>query len=160
MRHPQPDLVAARIRGLAAEEDEVEETRRGLIGTDRVDDDGRRRVGIPFASIRPEMDRAVDPERHRVAQLLDRLGGTEGQDHRLAAVGFDQANRLLDSALLVRADREAEVLGLERHRVGGKHHLSAGERHAFHADEDPHERTRVFSGPKRGVGRTTATVTG
>jgi hypothetical protein len=56
------------------------------------------------------VDRPVDADRHRVAQLLLGLGRPEREDDRLAAVRLDEPHRLLDAALLVRADREAEVL--------------------------------------------------
>ena len=106
------------------------------------------------------MDRAIDSERHRVAQLLHRLGGAEREDDRLAAVSLDETDGFLDAALLVRADREAEMPGLDRLRVVGQVILPARQRHALHADENPHERTLVFSGSKIGVEPTTSTVTG
>jgi hypothetical protein len=63
------------------------------------------------------VDRAVGAERHRVSELLLGLGRAEREHDRLAAVGLDQADGLLEAALLVRADREAEVLRLDRLRV-------------------------------------------
>ena len=78
-----------------------------------------------------------------------------------AAAGLDDPHGLLDAALLVRADREAEVAGLDRALVRGEDHLAAGQRHALDADEDVHQdRMRVFSGSKIGVEPATATVTG
>ena len=73
---------------------------------------------------------------------------------------LDDPDGLLDAALLVRADREAEVAGLDRALVAGEDDLAAGDRHALDADEDVHERMRVFSGSKIGVEPATATVTG
>ena len=74
---------------------------------------------------------------------------------------LDDLHRLLDAALLVRADREAEVACLDRALVAGEDDLSAGERHALDADEDVHhDLMRAFSGSKIGVEPTTATVTG
>ena len=79
---------------------------------------------------------------------------------------LDDPHRLLDAALLVRADREAEVARLERLLVGRQDHLAAGERDALDADEDPHVSTgsaaltRSLSGSKSGVEPATATVTG
>ena len=74
---------------------------------------------------------------------------------------LDDPDGLLDAALLVRADREAEVAGLDRALVVGEDDLAAGDRHALDADEDVHhDRMRVFSGSKIGVEPATATVTG
>ena len=83
-----------------------------------------------------QVDGAVDAERHAVAELLLGLGRAERQHGRGASVGLDQPHRLLDAALLVRADREPEVAGLDRLLVGGEDDASAGHRHALHAAED------------------------
>src|SRR5262249_23044038 len=63
-------------------------------------------------------------------------------------------------ALLVRADGEAEVPRLDRLLVGREHDAAAGDRHALDADQDPHARTRAFSGSNSGVEPARATVTG
>ena len=76
------------------------------------------------------------------------------------SVLLDEPHRLLDAALLVRADGEAEVLRRDRLRVLGEDDLAAGQGNPLHAYEDAHERTREFSGSKIGVGPATATVTG
>ena len=99
-------------------------------------------------------------DRHRVAKLLLGLRRAERQHDGLAAVRLDEPDRLLDAALLVRADREAEVAGLDRLAVVGEDDVPAGHRHALDADEHPHERILVFSGSKIGVAPTTSTVTG
>ena len=52
---------------------------------------------------------------------------------------LDEPDRLLDAALLVRADREAEVPGVDRLLVVGQDDPPAGHRHALHADEDLHD---------------------
>ena len=101
---------------------------------------------------------AVGADRHALAQLLLRLGRPEREHDDLAALRLDDAHRLLDAALLVRRDREAEVPRLDRLLVVGQHHLPAGDRHPLDADEDPHERTRAFSGSKTGVESFVATV--
>ncbi len=106
------------------------------------------------------MDGAVRAERHRVAELLLGLGRPEREDDRLAAVRLDQPDGLLDAALLVRADREAEVLRLDRLRVLGEDDLPARHRHPLDADEDPHDRILEFSGSKIGAEPATSTVTG
>ena len=108
------------------------------------------------------MDAAVDAERHRVAQLLDGLGGAEREHHRLAAARLDEAHGLLDAALLVRADREAEMPRVDLLLVGREHDPAAGHGHALDADQDfhRHDRIRVFSGSKIGAEPATATVTG
>ena len=106
------------------------------------------------------MDRPIDAECHRVAQLLLGLRRPEREHDGLAAQLLDEADGLLDAALLVRADREAEVLRRDRLLVVGEHDLAARQRDPLHADEHVHERIRVFSGSKTGVGPATATVTG
>ena len=93
-------------------------------------------------------------------------GGPSASTVDLAAVLLHQPHRLLHAALLVRADREAEVARLDRLLVVGEDHPPAGERHALDADEDPHAGTapaaftRSLSGSKSGVEPATATVTG
>src|SRR4029077_5014300 len=159
-RHPQPDLETARICGFVAEEDEVERSRRGFVRANRTDNRSRRRLRVPLAAIGLDVNGAVDADRHSVTELLDGLRRAERQHNRPAAIAFDQPDRLFDPALFVGADREAEVAGLEGHRVRGKHHLAAGERHALDANKNLHDRMRVFSGSNRGVEPTTATVTG
>src|SRR4029079_2091063 len=97
---------------------------------------------------------------HRAASLLSRLSRHQRQPDGLPAVRLDEPHGLLDTALLVRADREPEVPGLDRPVVVREHDRAAGHRHPFHADEDPHERILVFSGSKIGRAPTTSTVTG
>ena len=106
------------------------------------------------------MDRAVDADRHHVAQLLLGLGRSKRQHRARAAVLLDEPDRLLGAALLVRADREAEMAGRDRPLVVGEDDLAAGQRHPLDADEDVHERTRVLSGSNTGVESLLATVTG
>ena len=52
--------------------------------------------------------------------------GPERQDGRLAAVLLDDPDGLLDRALLVRADDEAEVARVDRPGVVGEHDPAAG----------------------------------
>ena len=78
----------------------------------------------------------------------------------LAAGLLDDAHRVLDRALLVRRDREAEVLRLERLRVLGEDHLPAGDRDTLDGDQDSHERILSLSGSNGGREPTTSTVTG
>jgi hypothetical protein len=49
---------------------------------------------------------------------------------------LDEPQRLLDSALLVRADREAEVAGVDLLLVCGERDPRAGFRDALDADRD------------------------
>ena len=156
MRHADPDLVAARVGRLVAEEEEVER----LLGANRLDDRGRSRLRVPLLALRLEEDAAVGADRHAIAELLLRLGRSQRQHDDLAPLGLDDAHRLLDRALLVRRDREAEVLRLERLCVVGEHHLPAGDRDALDGDEDPHERILSLSGSNGGREPTTSTVTG
>ena len=77
-----------------------------------------------------------------------------------AGVLLDQPYRLLDPTFLVGADREAEVLGLNREAVLGEDDPAAGHRHTLDADQSLHERILAFSGSNGAVAPTTATVTG
>ena len=112
------------------------------------------------------MHTAVAAVCERVADLLLGLGWAQRENGDLTAVFLHEPDRLLHAALLVRADREAEVASLERLLVGRQHHLAARERHALDADEDPHAGiasaafTRSLSGSKSGVESADATVTG
>src|SRR4029077_17978539 len=60
----------------------------------------------------------------------------------------------------VRADREAEVLGLDLLRVAGQDDPAARHRHPLHARQDLHDRILAFSGSKGARAPTTSTVTG
>ena len=116
MRHPDPDLVVAGVGRLVAEEQQVE-----LLARDRGDDRLGGRLRVPLAPVRDEVDRPVGADRHRVAKLLLRLGRAEGQHDDLAALRLHEPHRLLDAALLVRGDREAEVARLDRLLVRRQH---------------------------------------
>ena len=58
----QADLVAARVRRLVAEEDQVERSRRLLIRVDRPNDRPRCRLAVPFPSVGLQMEGAVDAQ--------------------------------------------------------------------------------------------------
>ena len=120
MRHPDPDLVVAGVGRLVAEEDDVVLGARLPLGRDRVDDRGGRRLPVELV-VGQQVDRAVDAERHAVAQLLLGLGRAERQHGRGSAARLDQAHGLLHPALLVRADREPQVAGVDRLLVGRQH---------------------------------------
>ena len=128
--------------------------------------DGRRgRHRIELAAVGLEQDRPVDADRHGVAQLL--LGGRRAQRQhgRRPTLRLDDPDGFLDRALLVRADREAEVAGVDRLPVGRQDDPAAGRGDALDADEDLHAtsaqlRIRALSGSNNGVAPATATVTG
>ena len=76
---------------------------------------------------------------------------------------LDDPDGLLDGALLVRADREAQEPGVDLLPIGGQDDPAAGRGHALDADEDLHRaqpRMRSLSGSKSGRQPATATVTG
>ena len=56
VRDAQPDLEAAGVGRLVAEEDQVERARGGLVGADRLDDRARGRLGIPLLAVGDEVD--------------------------------------------------------------------------------------------------------
>ena len=99
MRDADRDLVIAGVGRLVAEQDQVGPLGRGC---DRLGDRLRRRLRVPLAAVGDEMDRAIDADRHHVAQLLLGLGRPERQHGARAAVLLDQPDRLLGAALLVR----------------------------------------------------------
>ncbi len=127
---------------------------------DRVEDCGGSGLRVPVLASGEEVDRPIDAERHRVPELLLGFGWPEREHDRLAPVLLDEPHRFLDAALLVRADREPEVLGRDRLLVRSEDDLASRHRDPLDAHEDVHERTRAFSGSKSGVGPATATVTG
>ena len=141
-------------------EQEVEPPRGGLVGADRLGQRSGRRLPIPLLTVGLEMNGPVDPQSHRVTQLLDGFRRPEREHHRVTAVGLDDPHRLLDAALLVRAHREPEMARVDRARVFGEHDPPSGDRHPFDAGEDPQARIRVFSGSNSGVAPATATETG
>src|SRR6478735_7229729 len=157
MPDADPDLVAGGIGRLVAEEEEVERLR---LCADGLDDRTRRRLRVPVLALRLQQDPAIGPDRHAVAELFLRLGRAERQRYDLAALCLGDPHSLLDRALLVRRDREAEVLRLDRLLIDGEHHLPAGDRDALHTAKDPHERILSLSGSNGGREPTTSTETG
>ena len=155
-----PDLVVGVVGGLRPEDDQIGVVARRTLGLDPRDKRGGRGLRVPVGAVGHQVDGAVDADRQRVAQLLLGLRGAEREHGRAAAVGLGDADGLLDPALLVRTDREAEVAGLDRALVRGEDDLAAGDRHPLDADEDVHDRIRALSGSKSGVEPATATVTG
>ena len=149
VRHADADLEVARVGRLVAEHDQVVLAARGTVGLDDRQDRGRGGLRIPLRAVGGEQDAAVGPDRERLADLLLGLGRAQREHGHLAAVLLDQAHRLLHPALLVGADREAEMASLDRLLVLGEHHPAAGERHSLDADEDPHLRTGSSSSRDR-----------
>src|SRR5699024_2445290 len=99
-----PDLVVTRVRGLVAEQDQVEGALRLLGLTDRPRQrvrDGLRIVLLGFGH-----DPGMRTHRDRIPQLLRSVLRSRGEHGDAAAVFGDDPNRFLHGALLVRADRE------------------------------------------------------
>jgi len=161
---PDPDgaLVATGVTGFVAEQEEIERAALGLVRADGVDDRRRGGLGIPFLAIGDEVDGAGYPDRHRVPELLERLGRAETQHDGLAAGFLDKAHGRLDRALLVRTDGEPEVLAVDGAGVLGQGDPAGHGGDALDADEDLHRHARMrwFSGSKSGRAPTTAIVTG
>ena len=78
-----------------------------------LDDRRRRRLRVPLLPVGLHEDGAIGADRHAVAELLLGLRRPEREHDDLAAARLDDPSGLLDRALLVRADREAEVARLE-----------------------------------------------
>ena len=74
VRDADADLVVAGVGRLVAEHDQVGVVARRLLGLDRGDERRRGRLGVPVGAVGDEVDRAVGPDRERVAQLLLGLG--------------------------------------------------------------------------------------
>ena len=120
------------------------------------------RLRVPLAAVADEVDRPSHPERHRVAKLLQRFGGAQGEDDRLAAVLLDKAHGLLDGAFLVGADGGAQVFRIDGPGIPRQGDPAGHRRDALDADEDLHRQARIrsLSGSNNGLEPTTATVTG
>ena len=73
----------------------------------------------------------------RVAHALGRRRA-ERQHGAGATLGLDDPDRLLDGALLVRADREAEIADVDLGPVGRQDDPPARGRHPLDADQDVH----------------------
>ena len=166
MGHADAYLIVAGVGGFIAEHDQVELAPLRLLGLDRVHDRRRRGLRVPLLAAGGQQQPAVGSGGQRVADLLLGLWRTQREHHGLAAVLFDQAHGLLDPALLVGADGEAQVACLQCARVCAENHPAARQRHPLDADEDPHVSTgsaaltRSLSGSKIGVEPATSTVTG
>ncbi len=160
MSDADPDLVVPGVRRLVAEEQKVELPTSNSRVPHRIDDRVGGRLRVPFRPIRLQEDAAVGADRHAVPELLLCLGRAEREHDDLTAARFDDAHGLLDGALLVRADREAEVPRLERLRVVGQDHAPAGDRDPLDGAEDLHERILSLSGSKGARDPTMSTVTG
>ena len=160
---PDADLVVTGVGGLVAEQDQVVGLACGFVPPDGLHDRARRCDRAPLAAVGLEEDQLARSDRHRVAQLLGRVGRSEREHRHDAALELHDPDGLLDGAFLVRADREPEqarvdLLGVRRHGD-----LAADHRDALDADEDVHAGqllTRSLSGSNSGVDPTTATVTG
>src|SRR3989442_1180117 len=157
MCDPNADLIIAGVRRLVSEQEQVERLRPR---PDGLDQRGGSRLRIPVLSVRLEEQRRADPHRHRVLQLFGCGRRAERQHRGRSPVLLRDPERLLDRALLVRRDREAEQTRVDRLRVGGEGDPGPCLRNSLDADEDVQLRTRVFSGSNRERLPLTATVTG
>ena len=80
----------------------------------------RGRLRVPVGGIDRQVHAVIDAHRDRLPDLLVGLRRTEAQHRGAAAVLGDDANGLLDRALVVRAHREAQVAGVDLERVVGQ----------------------------------------
>ena len=110
------DLVVAVVGRLVAEEEQVDTAVARVASAIAA----AVACGIPVVAVGLEQHRRLDAHRDRVLQLLDGRRRSERQHGRRAAVPLDEPQRLLDRALLVRADREPEVARVDRLLVGGE----------------------------------------
>ena len=97
---------------------------------------GGDRAELPAVGL--QQHRAVRAQRQRAAQLLDRRLRAQGQHRDRAAQPLGDLHRLLDRALLVRADREPGHPGVDLLPVRGHRDLAAYGGDALDADEYLH----------------------
>src|SRR5207302_9586297 len=138
VRDADTHLVAGAVRRLVSEEDEVVASTGGAFGLDRFDDRRRGRYRIPLAAIALQQDRALDAQRHGIAQLVGRGLRPQRQHGRTATVRFDHAHGFLDRAFLVGTDRESEIARVDVLGVGRQRDLAGGGGDALDANQDVH----------------------
>ena len=157
VRDPDPDLEAAGVGRLVAEQDQVERTAFGLGFDDGVSERAGGALRVPLVVADVEQDGTVRPDAHGIPELLLGRGRAERQHGHLATVLLDELDGSLDGALLVRAGREAQVGGVDLAPVGRDVDLRAGCGHPLHADEDPHDFIRASVGSNGPCSPTTST---
>ena len=157
VRHADADLVAARVGRLVAEEQQVE----GRRPAHRVRDRRGGRLRVPVARRRSRAgSRAPMPIATASRSCSAAAGGPSVSTVVVAAVRGREPDRLLDRALLVRADRVPEEGVSTAWASGRQGDPRSGLGHALDADEDVHRLMRAFSGSKSGREPATSTVTG
>ena len=135
VRQPDADLVVAGVGRLVAEQHQVVRMRPDL------GRDGRRgRDRAEFPAVGLQQHRPAGAEREGVPELVDRVGGAEGQHRHRAAEALGELHRLFYRALLVRADREPGHPGVDLLPVRGHRDLAADGGDPFDADEYLHRR--------------------
>ena len=157
-----PHLVIAGVSRFVAEENEIVGTVRLFVAMNGAHDRFGGRDRVPLPTVGDQMDELGRAEGRCVAQLLGRLGRTNGKHGDRSPSLFDNADRLFNGTLLVWTDREAELAYVDVQRVGGEDDACSHHGHALHTDQNVHVQllTREFSGSKSGVAPTTSTVTG
>jgi hypothetical protein len=115
-------------------------------GGDLAGDVGRTEAG----RVRLDVHGGAAAQRQCVAQLLGGLGRAEGQHGGSAAGGVGKPHGELHGALLVGADREADVAAVDRLAVLSEQDLAGGVGHPLDADEHLQPVTRA--GPLRRLG--------
>ena len=131
-------LVVTGIGRFVAEQDEVEGTLVLFQLAHGRDDGPGRGDGVPFTAVGLEMNQLCGPYRRGVTQLFGRLRWTERQHRDRSTVLLHDAHRFFHGALLVRANGEAQLAGVDLLAVGVNHDLGADHGDAFDADENVH----------------------
>jgi hypothetical protein len=133
VREPDADLVVAGVGRLVAQQYQV-----AGMGPDLGGDGGRGRDRAELPAVGLQQHGPVRAQGQRVPELVDRGLGAQGQHRHRAAEPFGDLDRLLDRALLVRADREPGRPGVDLLPVRGDRDLAAHRRDALDADENFH----------------------
>jgi hypothetical protein len=138
VRHPDPDLEVRGVAGLVAEHQQVVGLAGVAAGDDHVGYRGRDVAGPPRLCVGLDQDGGADAHGEGVAHLLQALLGAHRKHGCRTALGLDRLHGALDGALLVRADRPADVACVDRPPVVGQRHATGRARHPLDADEDLH----------------------
>ena len=146
------------VRAFRSQKDQVE---RCLVGLDGVTDRLCRSLRIDICGVGADPNRSISADGELLSNLfLDPLRPHRDQCHR-PTVLFLQLHGCFHRALLVRAQSESELVGVDRHAVVGQHDGATEGRVSLDAYANVHQlRIRSLVGSNNGVAPTRSTTTG